>query len=278
MNEELKYQAIAEKMSLWFSQYGRDLPWRRTKDPYCIWISEIMLQQTQVDTVIPYYERFITALPDVKALADADLQSVYKLWEGLGYYRRAAHLKMSAQMIMEEGGQFPSSYEALIRLKGIGDYTASAIASIAFGEKKGVVDGNTLRITSRVWQLKDNIALPATKKRFGTYMDRLAGEGDPGLINQAMMDLGAMICLPRHPKCELCPIAFACKAREAGRQALLPVNVKKMNKVTEQYVTVVIRRGADYLLYKPEQGLLAGLYGMVQIQAEDPEDFEQRFF
>lgn len=189
----------------WYKASGRDLPWRRTKNPYNIWISEIMLQQTQVDTVKGYYERFIKAFPDTKTLAAAEDDAVFKLWEGLGYYRRAKHLKEAAAYIENEnGGIFPNQYETLLKLKGVGNYTASAVASIAYGIPKGVVDGNTLRIISRLYNRQDNIALEKTKKEYQRIMDWMIEDTDASDFNQAMMDLGAMICTPRKPDCGHC--------------------------------------------------------------------------
>ena len=193
MTEEV-YKEAAQNVTAWYRQYGRDLPWRRTGNPYHIWISEIMLQQTQVDTVKPYYERFIETLPTVEDLAGADEQRVFKLWEGLGYYRRASHLKEAASMIVNEyHGRFPETYEELLKLKGVGMYTASAIASIAFGIPKGVVDGNTLRIVARLFNREDNIALQKTKNALGEIMDATIRYAETSDFNQGIIDLGAMI-------------------------------------------------------------------------------------
>ena len=236
MTEEV-YKEAAQNVTAWYRQYGRDLPWRRTGNPYHIWISEIMLQQTQVDTVKPYYERFIEALPTVEDLAGADEQRVFKLWEGLGYYRRASHLKEAASMIVNEyHGRFPETYEELLKLKGVGMYTASAIASIAFGIPKGVVDGNTLRIVARLFNREDNIALQKTKNAFGEIMDAMIRYAEPSDFNQGMMDLGAMICTPSKPSCDECPVASLCQSRECQTVLRLPVNNKVVNKSILEYV------------------------------------------
>ncbi len=269
---------IAAAVSAWFETHGRVLPWREHKDPYAIWISEIMLQQTQAATVIPYFKRFIRVLPDVYALAGADIDTVYKLWEGLGYYRRAAHLKETAGYIVSElEGRFPDTYEGLIRLKGIGDYTASAIASIAFDLPKGVVDGNILRIISRLYGKEDNIALAKTRKIYGQMMDRMIAYAEPAVFNQAMMDLGAMVCTPRKPDCGACPLQKMCIARQLGKQQLLPVNIKKTGQKKEDYMTAVIRYEDRYMLIRNKGGMLENLYGFVQYPLSSPTSFEERF-
>ncbi len=263
----------------WYRVYGRTLPWRGTKDPYRIWISEIMLQQTQVDTVKPYYERFISRFPTPKVLADATEDEVFKSWEGLGYYRRAANLMTAAKTITEKfDGQFPSDYENILSLKGIGPYTASAIASIAFGIPKGVVDGNTLRIISRVCNRQDNIAAGKTKRAFQRIMDELIDPTRPSDFNQAMMDLGAMICTPKKPSCDRCPVASLCGAKAAGTVALLPVNIKPCAKNEIEYITAVLKYKNRYLLVKNQTGLLQNLYGLVQYEVESPAAFEDAFF
>lgn len=270
--------AIAQAVTQWYAVNKRDLPWRHTRDPYRIWVSEIMLQQTQAATVIPYYERFISDLPDVYALAAADTAHVYKLWEGLGYYRRAAHLQEAARFIVNEcGGCFPDSYEGLIKLKGVGSYTAAAVASIAYGQARGVVDGNILRIISRLYMLEDNIALDKTKKAFGQIMDGMIRYADPSSFNQAMMDLGAMICTPRNPDCEACPIKDMCISYGRNAARLLPVNIKNRDQKKEDYMTAVLFDGDRYLLCKNRGGMLENLYGFVQFKESSPSAFEARF-
>lgn len=279
MTEEAIYKEAAHNVTEWYHQYGRDLPWRQTKNPYYIWISEIMLQQTQVETVKPYYARFISELPTVEDLAQADEQKVFKLWEGLGYYRRAAHLKEAAEMIVRDyHGRFPDTYDALMGLKGVGMYTASAIGSIAFGIPKGVVDGNTLRIIARLFNREDNIALQKTKNTFGEVMDAMIGYSDPSDFNQGMMDLGAMICTPSKPKCEACPIAHLCEARKHQTCGRLPVNNKKINKSVLEYMTVIIKDGERYFMLPNESGLLQNLYGFAQFSCDTPSEFEKIFW
>ena len=271
-------ETMAPRIMDWYAEKGRSLPWRRTSDPYAIWISEIMLQQTQVDTVIPYYERFLRTLPDIPSLAAADEETVLKLWEGLGYYRRAMHLREAAgQMMSTWGGRMPEHYEDLLHIKGIGSYTAAAISSIAFGEARGVVDGNILRILSRLLNLPDNIALDATHKKYQQIMDAAIANADPSAFNQGMMDLGAVICTPVRPACGECPLTAICLGRAAGRERLLPVNLKKVKKSEAAFITAIIRRGEDYLILRNPPGLLGGLYGLVQYEAPDPEAFEDLF-
>lgn len=278
MTTEEVYAQTAQMVTAWYRSHGRDLPWRRTKNPYYIWISEIMLQQTQVETVKPYYECFINELPTVGDLAEADEQRVFKLWEGLGYYRRASHLKEAAEMVIRDyHGVFPDTYEELLKLKGVGMYTASAIASIAFGIPKGVVDGNTLRIVSRLLNREDNIALQKTKHAFGEVMDAMIRYADPSDFNQGMMDLGAMICTPSKPRCEACPIALLCRARECQTFGRLPINNKKINKSVLEYITAVIRDGGKYFMVPNENGLLQNLYGFAQYDCDTPSEFEEMF-
>lgn len=272
-------QKMAENVTAWYRLNGRDLPWRRTKNPYYIWISEIMLQQTQVETVKPYYERFIRTLPTVKELAEADQMTVYKLWEGLGYYRRASHLQEAAKTVEAEcNGIFPDTYEGLIALKGIGMYTASAIASIAYGLPKGVVDGNTLRIIARVFNREDNIALQKTKVEFGKVMDAIIAYTDPSDFNQGMMDLGATVCTPLKPDCAHCPLAELCEGRRMQTAGRLPVNLRKVNKSVIEYMTAVIKDGEQYFMIQNSGGLLENLYGFVQYECDTPSEFEQQFY
>lgn len=279
-SEDAFFQALAEAVTDWYQLKGRDLPWRRTNNPYYIWISEIMLQQTQVETVKPYYERFIRSLPAVEDLAEAEPATVYKLWEGLGYYRRAGHLMEAAKTIVSEyGGRFPEKYEEILALKGIGMYTASAIASIAFGIPKGVVDGNTLRIIARLFNREDNIALQSTKKAFGEIMDRIILWANPSDFNQGMMDLGAMICTPLRPRCEECPLREFCEGYKNKTMGRLPVNIKKTNKTVIEYMTAIVRWDDRYfMIQNKEGGLLEHLYGFVQYECDTPSEFEELFY
>ena len=224
----------------WYQENKRILPWRIDKNPYHVWISEIMLQQTRIDTVIPYYERFIKKVPDVNTLANISEDELLKLWEGLGYYNRARNLKKAAIMIMSEyRGFFPTSYEKIIKLPGIGDYTASAIASICFNEITPTIDGNVLRVYTRIKEDRRNVDLNSTKKQIRdeikTWMDMNAGD-----FNEALMELGETICLPSgEPKCNICPLNFLCKAYQHQNWAKFPIKSKKTLK-KEMFYTVFL--------------------------------------
>jgi len=273
-----KYK-LADNLIGWYRECGRDLPWRHTTNPYYIWISEIMLQQTQVATVIPYYEKFISVYPTVDDLAKAKTDELFKVWEGLGYYRRATHLKDAAIAIKENHHSlFPSSYNELLQLKGIGPYTASAIASIAFGVPKGVIDGNTLRIISRLLNRQDNIALDKTKKEYQSIIDELIFKENPSAFNQGMMDLGAMICTPKKPACERCPIRSFCEAYLKDTVHILPVNIKNIKKTENYYITAILKYEDKYFITKNQEGLLENLYGLVQYEVESPVSFEESFY
>ncbi len=269
----------------WFAANRRAMPWREEPSPYRVWISEIMLQQTQVATVIPYFNRFLSRFPDVAALAQAELQDVLKLWEGLGYYSRARNLHKAAKaLVAEHGGRLPGDFCGLRRLPGFGDYTAAAVASIAFGEAVPVVDGNVLRVSARFWGLADDIGKPKTRKMiFGRLSGVLAGERKngkrderrqqskigsrklkippPADFNQAIMELGALVCTPRNPQCGKCPLAAACVARREGRTAELPVKAAKAPVPRHRVAVGVLWRNGRVLVQKrPEGGMLAGLW------------------
>ena len=235
----------------WYRRGHRDFPWRRTQDPYRIWVSEIMLQQTRAQAVIPYYERFLERFPTVEALAAAEEQDVLTLWAGLGYYSRARNLRRAAQLAVVQGG-FPREYEAIRALPGIGDYTAAAVASIAFGLAYAVVDGNVLRVVARVQNDAADIASPRTRERFRAIAQEWMGRLQPGAFNQALMELGATVCVPANPQCGACPIARDCRAREAGTTAQLPVKLRKTEPVAIAAVLLLIRRGERVLLRQKE--------------------------
>ena len=246
----------------WYPDHHRDLPWRSTRDPYAIWISEIMLQQTRVAAVIPYYERFLSELPNVAALAAVDDDRLNRLWQGLGYYSRAKNLKRAANEVLTRfSGRMPDTYEALLTLPGIGSYTAGAIASIAFGERVPAVDGNVLRVYARVMNDPSDIGDPATKAR---VFERLSAQmpAQAGTCNQALMELGATVCVPNgQPDCGACPLASVCEAKKQGTQRLLPnKRPKKPRTVEQRTVFVLYESGAPLLQKRPNRGLLAGLY------------------
>ena len=269
---------MQKKLIQWYKENHRDFPWRQNDDPYRIWISEIMLQQTTTEAVIPYFERFMKVFPDVIALGKAPLDDVYKLWEGLGYYRRAKHLHETALLIKEKyDGHFPRDYQDILSLKGIGQYTAGAISSIAFHQCVPAVDGNVLRIISRLYLLDDNIALNKTQKKIYQIVEKLIQHQDASSFNQGLMDLGAMICRPLHPHCQLCPIQDDCQAYQHHQQDVLPVNIKKIRHQDIHYITGVITYQEKFLLLKNKEGLLENLYGFVQYDLESPYSFVEKF-
>jgi A/G-specific adenine glycosylase len=238
---------IAKALIDWYARGHRDLPWRRTSDPYRIWVSEIMLQQTRAQAVIPYYERFLARFPSVEALAAATEHDVLALWSGLGYYSRARNLRKAAIAVRDAGG-FPRSFDALRALAGIGDYTAAAVASIAFGLPHAVVDGNVLRVVARVTDDASDIGAAATRERFRELAQSWLDARQPGAFNQALMELGATVCLPRNPMCLVCPVAGHCGARESGRAAELPVKLRKQEPVRISGELLVIERRGRVLL------------------------------
>ena len=247
----------------WYEENKRDLPWRHTKNPYHIWVSEIMLQQTRVEAVLPYYRRFLDTLPTVKALAEAPAELLLKLWEGLGYYSRVRNMQSAAKNIMVAyGGVFPNKYEDIRTLCGIGDYTAGAIASFAFGLPYPAVDGNVLRVTARLLAFGENILAPASKKMLtAAVADELIHHA-PDTFNQALMELGATVCLPNHaPKCTLCPLADRCLAKKEGKTDTLPVRAKPAPRKKEHRTVLILRVGDTVALRKrPQTGLLSGLF------------------
>lgn len=270
---------MQKQLIKWYQENKRDFPWRKDQDPYHIWISEIMLQQTTTETVIPYYNRFLKNFPNVEALASASLEEVYKMWEGLGYYRRAKHIHESAQIILEKyQGVFPYEYDAILSLKGIGEYTAGAISSIAYGKQVPAVDGNVLRIISRYYLIKENIAETKVQKKIYQIVQELILNHDASAFNQGMMDLGATICKPVHSLCLECPIQKGCLAFKKKQMDVLPINIKKIKKQEISYITGIITYQNKYLLIQnPPGGLLENLYGFVQYDEESPYSFISSF-
>lgn len=247
----------------WYRDNARTLPWREDPTPYHVWISEIMLQQTRVAAVLGYYTRFLAAAPDVRSLAALDGERLMKLWQGLGYYSRVRNLQAAARQIMEEhGGVFPSEYRNVRTLKGVGDYTAGAICSIAFGQPVPAVDGNVLRVVSRITGDDGDITTPAMKRRVTEALAAVIPLSAPGAFNQAMMELGATVCLPNGaPLCDRCPARDFCTARLEGRTDSLPVKApKKPRRVEERTVWLIFHDGRVALRRRPENGLLAGLW------------------
>ena len=247
----------------WYDEHQRELPWRKSNDPYAVWISEIMLQQTRVTAVIPYYERWMAELPDVFALASVDEERLMKLWQGLGYYSRARNLQKAAKLIVADwNGVFPGDYATLLALPGVGEYTAAAVASIAFGQKISAVDGNLLRIAARVENIRENILDGKVKRTIRAMLDKAVPADRPGEFNQAMMDLGATVCLPNgRPLCEICPLAALCEARRLGIEQELPVRARKAaRRRADMTVYLMLRDGQVALRKRSAEGLLAGLW------------------
>ena len=255
--------ALTAPLLAWYRANARDLPWRHTEDPYRIWVSEIMLQQTRVAAVLGYYARFLEAFPTVEALASADEERLMKLWEGLGYYSRARNLQKAAKEIVDLGG-FPDTYTGLLVLPGIGDYTASAIAAAAFGRPEPAVDGNVLRVAARLTDCHDDILDPKTKRAVRVGLAAVMPEktADIRIFNQAMMELGATVCGPNTaPRCEECPARALCLGRQRGTAETLPVKkAKKERRVEEKTVFLLIKDGKIALRKRPKTGLLAGLW------------------
>lgn len=255
---------LPEPLLAWYRANARDLPWRHTRDPYRVWVSEIMLQQTRVAAVLGYYARFLTAFPSVEALANAPEEHLMKLWEGLGYYSRARNLQKAAKIVAESGGRFPDTYEGLLALPGIGDYTASAIAAAAFGRREAAVDGNVLRVVTRLTDSHDDILDPKTKKAVRDQLQTIMPPEpeDIRIFNQAAMELGATVCVPNGPpKCGSCPVRDLCLGRIRGTAETLPVKKpKKARKIEEKTVFLLLREGQVALRRRPDTGLLAGLW------------------
>lgn len=248
----------------WFAENGRPLPWRLDATPYHVWISEVMLQQTRIEAVIPHYEAFIRLMPDLTALAEMPEERLLKCWEGLGYYSRARNLQKAAKAVVASGeSALPQTYAELIRLPGIGEYTAGAIASIAFGECVPAVDGNVLRVLSRLLNDDTDVLSPAGKKHF-TAVARALVPQTAGQFNQAIMELGETVCLPHAaPRCTVCPLAAVCRGKRAGTAADLPVRKKpRARRVEQKTVFLLLSEKEDAVLLhkRPQSGLLAGLY------------------
>jgi A/G-specific adenine glycosylase len=247
--DDLWQRSCRRQMLTWFRREARDLPWRRTRDPYCIWVSEIMLQQTQVATVIDYYQRFLAAFPTVASLAAADEQRVLRQWEGLGYYRRARQLHQAAQRVMvEHQGQLPHDLAALQTLPGIGRYTAGAIASIAWDLRAPILEANTVRVFSRWLALRGDPTGPAGQRLLWQLAECLPPEREAGAFNQSLMELGSQICTPRDPRCNVCPVRRLCPTRALGLQDAIPAATARPAYEAVREAAVVVRRNQCLLL------------------------------
>ncbi|WP_084103132.1 A/G-specific adenine glycosylase [Pontibacillus yanchengensis] len=266
----------------WFQQEQRMLPWRKDQDPYKVWVSEIMLQQTKVDTVIPYFHHFINQFPTPNDLAEADEQQVLKAWEGLGYYSRARNLQIAVKEVVSSyNGKVPDNEKELGALKGVGPYTRGAILSIAYDIPSPAVDGNVMRVLSRILMVEEDIAKPAARKVFEGLVRELISKEDPSSFNQGLMELGALVCTPKSPSCLLCPVQSHCRAFEEGKETLLPIKSSKKKQKRLPYLTLLIRNEAGQVLIqkRPDQGLLANLweFPMVPLQDVDKENVQDWF-
>lgn len=262
-------EEIVTPLVKWYRENKRILPWRDKGNAYYTWVSEIMLQQTRVEAVKPYFERFITELPDVASLADCPQEKLLKLWEGLGYYNRVRNMQEAAQTVKKEyNGRLPEDYQTLLSLKGIGSYTAGAIASIAYGINVPAVDGNVLRVISRITESAEDISRQAVRKKIEQQLQEIMPEECPGDFNQALMELGAVVCIPNgKAKCGECPVASVCLAYRHDKVDSLPVKAPKKARMLEDRTVFIIQDGECTAIRKrPEKGLLAGLYELPNIQ------------
>jgi len=270
--------SIAPLLLAWWDENRADLPWRRTTDPYAIWVAEIMLQQTQIATVIAYYHRWLAQFPTVEVLAAAPLARVLKLWEGLGYYSRAHNLHAAAQtQVAEYDGRLPPTARELQQLKGIGRYTAGAVASIAFNEAVPVVDGNVIRVLTRLFDMADVVTETAVKNRLWALAAELVPPERPGDYNQALMELGQTVCLPGAPRCHACPLAAHCRARQHGSELERPVKPPRLATPYYDVAAAVIWRddGRFLIAQRPLEGLLGGLWEFPGGKMEDGETLPQ---
>jgi len=244
-----------------YQTWNRDLPWRQTRDPYAIYVSEIMLQQTQVQTVIPYYERFMARFPDLESLAAADPDELHKYWEGLGYYSRVRQMQAAAkQMVALHGGRVPSDRDQLRSLPGIGAYTTGALLSIAFGQPVPAVDGNVVRVVSRLYGMPLTQGSPADRDRVASLIEPLIPRSAPGDFNQALMEFGALICTPAALRCQNCPLLDNCVAFHADQVTALPLKPQKKTVKTDDFTVVIVKSGSQYRVQRRQDGLLSGLY------------------
>lgn len=254
--------AISNLLLKWYEKEGRELPWRETKDPYEIWVSEIIMQQTRINQGTAYYHSFLERFPDILSLASADIKEVLIIWQGLGYYSRARHMHETAKKIVNEfGGKFPSSYEDILKLKGIGEYTAGAIASISFDQRVPAIDGNVKRVAARIFGIMDDIGKNSTFTNIRKILLREMPANDPGNFNQALMDLGSLICKPLNPVCKLCPINGQCDAYKLGQVNDIPVKYKKV-KIRIRHFFYAIIQAEEYILINKRTGkdIWEGLY------------------
>ncbi len=264
----LTQEVFRERLLAWYGRHRRVLPWRQRKDPYAIWLSEVILQQTRVAQGLPYYERFLERYPTVRALAAAQEEQVLRLWQGLGYYTRARKMHACARHVVEQlGGVFPTTYEGLRALPGVGLYTAAAVASIAYGVPVAVVDGNVYRVLARLWGMEDDISASSGQKVFRARAQALVPEDQAGVYNQALMEFGALQCTPAQPRCGTCLFADVCVAFHSGKVRLLPVKKRRVS-VKERYFHYLVLQGPSgiYFRKREEQDIWRGLYEFYMVE------------
>lgn len=271
--------AFARLLMDWYDRHKRDLPWRHTRDPYKIWLSEIILQQTRVAQGLPYFAAFIKRYPTVSKLASAPQDEVLRLWQGLGYYSRARNLHACAKKIVRDyQGKFPNTYEELLNLPGIGSYTAAAIASFAFSESVAVLDGNVFRVLARVFGIEHDIASPSGKKFFFQKANELINKEKPGIFNQAIMEFGALQCTPKKPACISCPLSRMCVANQQQLQTQLPVKLSRTKIKTRHLYYLVIRKGSQLYLRKRMSGdIWNGLYDFLLLEEKKSTTTQKLF-
>lgn len=283
--EKIDISQFREDLISWFRAEQRSLPWREDQDPYKVWVSEIMLQQTRVDTVIPYFRRFMEQFPTIEALADAEEDKVLKAWEGLGYYSRARNLQAAVREVKEKYNSIvPDTPKKIATLKGVGPYTAGAILSIAYGIPEPAVDGNVMRVLSRILLIREDIAKPSSRKIFEEAVRKLISHESPSDFNQALMELGALICTPTSPSCLLCPVREHCQAFHEGEQNELPIKAKKKKpkQVRLAAAVAVDEEGRVLIRKRPADGLLANLWELPSVEVHHPignaRDDLERFY
>jgi A/G-specific adenine glycosylase len=261
---------FSESLLIWYDNNKRSLPWRNTNNPYFIWVSEIMLQQTRVQAVQPFFEKFILRFPDMQSLAEGDEQELLKYWQGLGYYRRVHNMQKAAKMICQNfGGVIPAKYEELLALPGIGAYTAAAISSIAFEQKHAVMDGNVMRISARIFALHTDILQKSTQKLLQDNLQTIFPNARFGDFNQAMMELGSLVCLPQNPRCEICPVQSFCEAYQKNLQFVIPLRESQTKVIKIKRYLFIIECDEQFLLTKrPNYGLLANFWEFPGVEAK----------
>jgi len=262
--------SISQKIISWYKKYARDLPWRNTRDPYKIWLSEVILQQTRVNQGLPYYTKFVDKFPKIEDLANASEQEVLRLWQGLGYYSRARNLHACAKVICSNyGGVFPKTYQEILKLPGIGNYTAAAISSFAFDLPQPAIDGNVFRVLARIFGIEEDILAAKNRKIFEAYAKELMPVNDPATYNQAMMEFGAKQCKPKGPLCESCPVSIECYARKNKAQDRLPVKLKKTKVRKRNFYYLVIEHEGRFMMKKRKSGdIWQGLYDYPMIEED----------